>query len=68
VVEAVPGGATLVSFRPPEGEEPEATARRLEQAGVVVRDVPGTGLVRASCGWWTSEADLARLADALRDS
>ena len=27
----------------------------------VVRDLPGTGLVRVSVGWWTSDEDLDRL-------
>jgi L-cysteine/cystine lyase len=57
-----PERATLVSWRP-EGEEPEAVVARLAAAGVVVRDLPGTGLVRASVGWWTSEADLERLVE-----
>jgi L-cysteine/cystine lyase len=59
-----PGGATLVAFRP-DGEDPAQVARRLDDAGVVVRDVPGQGTVRASCGWWTSEDDLERLLEAL---
>lgn len=58
-----PGQATLVSFRP-EGDVGELSAR-LFDAGVVVRDLPGTGLVRASCGWWTSDADLDRLVAGL---
>jgi L-cysteine/cystine lyase len=58
-----PGQATLVSFRP-EGDAAE-TSKRLFEAGVVVRDLPGTGLVRASVGWWTTEDDLDRLVDAL---
>jgi L-cysteine/cystine lyase len=61
--EVVPGQATLVSFRP-EGEAAEIV-ERLAGRGVVVREIPGTGLVRVSCGWWTSEDDLARLV-ALR--
>ena len=64
-VEVVPGDALLVSFRPPAGEDAGAAAARLERAGVIVREVPGTGLVRASCGWWTSEQDLERLAAAV---
>ena len=64
-VEVIPGEALLVSFRPPAGEDAAATAARLEGAGVIVREVPGTGLVRASCGWWTSEGDLERLVDAV---
>jgi selenocysteine lyase/cysteine desulfurase len=57
-----PGQGTLVSWR---ADEPDAQAARLADAGVVVRDLPGTGLVRASCGFWTSEEDLERLAAAL---
>jgi L-cysteine/cystine lyase len=68
VVEVVPGDSLLVSFRPPPGETAEAAAKRLEEAGVIVREVPGTGLVRASCGWWTSAGDLDRLAEALVDT
>ncbi|OFW75446.1 MAG: hypothetical protein A2Y55_08375 [Actinobacteria bacterium RBG_16_68_12] len=56
--------ATLVSWRP-QGEEPEKVVARLAAAGVVVRDLPGTGLVRASVGWWTSEEDLERLVDGV---
>lgn len=55
--------ATLVSFRA-EGDAAETAARLLEQ-GVVVRDMPGTGWLRASCGYWTSEDDLERLVDGL---
>ncbi|MCP9487053.1 MAG: aminotransferase class V-fold PLP-dependent enzyme [Gaiellaceae bacterium MAG52_C11] len=57
-VEVVSGGATLVSFRL---DDPPALVARLAESGVVVRDLPGTGLVRASCGWWTSDDDLERL-------
>jgi selenocysteine lyase/cysteine desulfurase len=38
---------------------------RLADAGVIVRDLPGRGLVRASVGWWTSDGDLERLVAAL---
>lgn len=62
-VEVAPGDATLVSFRP-EGET-AALVTRLEEQGVIVRDVPGRGLVRASCGYWTTEGDLERLIGAL---
>jgi L-cysteine/cystine lyase len=57
-----PGQGTLVSFRV---DEPEEVVRRLAQAGVVVRDLPGTGIVRASCGFWTSDEDLERLLSGL---
>jgi L-cysteine/cystine lyase len=65
LVELVPGDATLVTFR---AENPPTTVAALAEAGVVVRDLPKTPYVRASCGWWTSEADLERLADALRET
>lgn len=61
-VELVDGGATLVSFR---AAEPAQLVAALADADVVVRDIPGTGLVRVACGWWTSENDLERLAAAL---
>lgn len=58
-----PGQAGLVSFRP--GEDPEEVSARLYEKGVVVRFLPGTDLVRVSCGWWNSEDDLDRLVAAL---
>ena len=62
-VEVLPGDATLVAFRP-EGDTEELVARLHEQ-GVVVRDLPGRGIVRASCGWWTNDDDLERLVAGL---
>ena len=59
-----PGQSTLVSFAV-EGDAAEA-AKRCGEAGVVVRDLPGTGWLRASCGYWTSDEDVERLIDALR--
>jgi L-cysteine/cystine lyase len=56
--------ATLVSWKV-SGEEPEAVVAGLAEAGVVVRELPGTGLLRASVGWWTSDDDLERLVTAL---
>jgi L-cysteine/cystine lyase len=66
VVELLPGGATLVAFRPPEGEEAGAVVERLAESGVIIRELPGRNLLRASIGWWTNEDDLQRLADGLR--
>ncbi|HEY3018024.1 MAG TPA: aminotransferase class V-fold PLP-dependent enzyme [Gaiellaceae bacterium] len=57
------GQGTLVSFVPPG--DPVDTTRKLYDAGVIVRDLPGTGWVRASCGWWTSEGDIERLVAGL---
>jgi L-cysteine/cystine lyase len=57
------GHSTLVSFRP-VGDPTELVAS-LHERGVVVRELPGRNLVRASCGWWTSEDDLQRLADGI---
>jgi L-cysteine/cystine lyase len=56
--------ATLVSWRVPV-EESEHVVARLAEVGVIVRDLPGRGLVRASVGWWTSEDDLERLVAGL---
>jgi L-cysteine/cystine lyase len=61
-----PCNSTLVSFRPP-GDPSELVASLMER-GVVVRELPGRSLVRASCGWWTSEDDLQRLADGMRSA
>jgi L-cysteine/cystine lyase len=58
-----PGESTLVSFRPP-GDPTELVAA-LRERGVLVRELPGHNLVRVSCGWWTNEDDLRRLADGL---
>jgi selenocysteine lyase/cysteine desulfurase len=55
--------STLVSFRPP-GDPAELVAKLHEQ-GVIVRELPGRNLVRASCGWWTNEDDLRRLSAGL---
>jgi L-cysteine/cystine lyase len=58
-----PGQATLVSFRPPG--DPAAAVAVLYDRGVVVRELPGTGLVRASIGWWNDGSDLERLVVGL---
>jgi L-cysteine/cystine lyase len=58
-----PGQSTLVSFRPPG--DPTQLVASLAERGVIVRELPGLNLVRASCGWWTNEDDLGRLADGL---
>ena len=55
-----PGDSTLVSFRP-NGDPTELVAA-LHEAGVIVRELPGRNIVRASCGWWTNDDDLQRLA------
>jgi L-cysteine/cystine lyase len=57
------GSTTLVSFVAPG--DPPADAARLYDAGVIVRDLPGTRWLRASCGWWTNEDDLDRLLAGL---
>jgi selenocysteine lyase/cysteine desulfurase len=53
---------TLVSW---EDADPPATRDRLAAAGVVIRDLPGTGLLRTSVGAWNDESDLERLLAAL---
>lgn len=59
-----PGQGTLVPFVPPG--DPAETAGRLYERGVVIRDLPGTGWARASCGWWTNDEDIERLVAGLR--
>lgn len=56
------GRTTLVSWEEPE---PEAARARLLEAGVVLRDLPGTPYLRASVGAWNDEDDLERLLGAL---
>jgi L-cysteine/cystine lyase len=61
-----PGHSTLVSFRPPG--EPRELVAALARRDVVVRDLPGRNLVRASCGWWSNEDDLRRLAEGIAET
>ena len=53
---------TLVAWEDPD---PLAARERLAAAGVVIRDLPGTGLLRASVGAWNDESDLERLLAGL---
>lgn len=52
------GRSTLVSFAV---ADPDEFVQRAADAGVVVRNLPGRGLVRASVGAWSDESDLERL-------
>ncbi|MGI8781148.1 MAG: aminotransferase class V-fold PLP-dependent enzyme [Solirubrobacteraceae bacterium] len=56
------GATTLVTWEDPFAE---ATRDKLEAAGVVVRNLPGRALLRASVGAWNDDADLDRLLSAL---
>lgn len=58
-----PGQGTLVSFE--VEADAEELARRLYEQGVVVRNMPGTNLLRVSCGYWASDEDLDRLLAGL---
>lgn len=53
------GRSTLVSWHV---ADPEAEVERFAEAGVVVRSIPGRGLVRASVGAWCSAEDVEKLA------
>ncbi|TML35235.1 MAG: aminotransferase class V-fold PLP-dependent enzyme [Actinobacteria bacterium] len=55
------GRSTLVSW---SSSDPEGDMARLAADGIVVRYLPGRGLVRASVGAWSSEEDLDRLVAA----
>jgi selenocysteine lyase/cysteine desulfurase len=54
------GQSTLVSWEAPE---PAAESARLLDAGLLVRDLPGTPYVRASVGGWSSDEELERLVE-----
>ena len=58
-----PGQGTLASFRS-SGDTAEAAAALYER-GVVLRELPGTGLLRASVGWWNDDSDVERLVEGL---
>lgn len=53
------GATTLVSWE--AGEDPAGLVVRAAEAGVVIRNLPGTPYVRASVGAWNDEEDLDRL-------
>ena len=56
------GHTTLVAWH---CDDAEAVKHRLATEGVIVRDLPGLGLLRASVGAWNAESDLERLLEAL---
>ena len=58
-----PGHSTLVTFRP--AGDPTELVASLNERGVIVRELPGRNMVRASCGWWTSDEDLERLVEGV---
>jgi L-cysteine/cystine lyase len=62
-VVTAPAQATLVTFAV-DGDTAEVV-EALYAARVIVRDVPGLGWLRASCGWWTTDEDVDRLLGAL---
>jgi L-cysteine/cystine lyase len=59
-LEVAPRGcSTLVSWKT---ADPEAEVARLGESGFAVRSIPGSGLMRASVGAWSSEPELEGLA------
>lgn len=52
------GTSTLVAWTV---EDPEAFVERARAADVIIRQLPGRGLVRASVGAWSDESDLERV-------
>jgi selenocysteine lyase/cysteine desulfurase len=61
LVVAPRGASTLVSWK---AADPQAETARLLDAGLLVRDLPGTPYVRASVGSWNDEQELERLVAA----
>ena len=56
------GHTTLVAW---SEEDDEAVRDRLAGDGVIVRNLPGRNLLRASVGAWNDESDLERLLDRI---
>jgi L-cysteine/cystine lyase len=54
------GASTLVAW---QADDVDAEVTRLAEAGFVVRSIPSHGLIRASVGAWSSEEELAALAE-----
>lgn len=52
------GRSTLVAW---SSEDPEADVARLAEQGVVIRQIPSAGLLRAAVGAWNSDDDLDHL-------
>jgi L-cysteine/cystine lyase len=52
------GASTLVSWTV---DDPDEFVQRAAAADVIIRNLPGRGLVRASVGAWSEESDLERL-------
>jgi L-cysteine/cystine lyase len=57
--------ATLVTFAV-DGVDAKEANEALEQRGVLARHIERPRRLRISVGFWTSDADLERLADAIR--
>ena len=56
------GDSTLVSWK---NDDPVAANERAREAGVLIRNLPGHNLLRASVGAWNDETDLQRLLTVL---
>ena len=54
------GRSTLVSW---ETADADAEVKRLAAQDIVVRSIPGPGLIRASVGAWSSEEEVEQLAE-----
>jgi selenocysteine lyase/cysteine desulfurase len=57
------GDTTLVAWRDPD---PEARVKVMAENGVIVRQIPDAGVMRASVGAWSNEDDLERLLALVR--
>jgi L-cysteine/cystine lyase len=59
------GDSTLVAWEAGSDDDAVAIRDRLAAEGIVIRNLPGTGRLRASVGAWNDEEDLERLVAAL---
>jgi L-cysteine/cystine lyase len=57
------GQGTLVTFR--WSGDTEAAAAALYDRGVILRELKGSGTLRASVGWWNDGSDIERLIEGL---
>jgi L-cysteine/cystine lyase len=65
VLETPAEPSSIVAFHTP-GREPADVVAHCEEQGVLLRQIPSHGLVRASVGFWNDERDLERLVAAVR--
>ncbi len=62
-----PGESGLVSFLLEGHDVKEAVKQLRDQHNIYIRDIPSTGSLRISTGFYNTEEEIDTLAQALRD-